>query len=54
MRRLVLQSQALAQAMAREVHPSLHAVAGGRATQPNSSRTAPHDHAVPRARADLP
>jgi hypothetical protein len=34
--------------------PTPHAVAGGRATQPNSSRTAPHDHAVPRARIDLP
>ena len=31
-----------------------HAVAGGCATQPNSSRTAKHDHTVTRARADLP
>ena len=33
--------------------PTPHAVAGGRATQPNSSRTAKHDHTVTRARAVL-
>ena len=34
--------------------PTPHAVAGGRATQPNSSRTVAHDHAVPRTQTDLP
>ncbi len=34
--------------------PIPHAVAGGRAARPSSSRTAPHDHAVTRARTDLP
>jgi hypothetical protein len=33
--------------------PTPHAVAGGCATQPNSSRTAKHDHTVTRARAFL-
>jgi hypothetical protein len=44
--RLVLPPQALAAAVATEVHPhggpTPHAVAGVRATQPNSSRAAPH------------
>jgi hypothetical protein len=49
--RLVLPPQALATAVATEVHP--HAVAGGCAAQPNSSRTAKHVHAVTRTRAFL-
>jgi hypothetical protein len=55
MRRLILHSQALAAAVATEVHP--HAARRRWwfcATQPNSSRTAKHDHAATRARADLP
>ncbi len=37
----------------RRGHRGSPAVAGGRATQPNSSRTAKHDHAVTRARTVL-
>ena len=47
--RLVLPLQVLAAAVATEVNPISHAVAGGCATQPNSSPTAKHDHTVTRA-----
>jgi hypothetical protein len=46
--RLGLSPQALAAAVATEVQPprAPHAVAGGCAAQPNSSRSAKHDHAA--------
>jgi hypothetical protein len=46
--------QALAKTIATEVHPTPHAVAGGRVAQPNDSRNAKHDHAVAHARTVLP
>jgi hypothetical protein len=49
--RLVLPPQALAAAVATEVHTRSHAVASGCTTQPNSSHTPKHVHAVARARA---
>jgi hypothetical protein len=49
--RLGLPPQALAAAVATEVHTHSHAVAGGCATLPNSSHTAKHVHTVTRARA---
>jgi hypothetical protein len=51
--RLGLPPQALATAVATEVQPHPSSPRG-RATLPNSSRAAKHDHAVTRARADLP
>jgi hypothetical protein len=48
--RLGLPPQALAAAVATEVHPNSHAVAGGCATQPNSSHTGKHDRAATCAR----
>jgi hypothetical protein len=50
---LVFPPQALATAVATEVHTRSHAVAGCRATQPNSSRAAPHNHATTHAWAVL-
>ena len=51
MRRLVLPTQALADAMATEVHPTPHAAPGGRVRQANHRRNATRDHAVTRSRA---